>query len=710
MTGPAARFALFRDSWGVPHVRAATELDVAYGQGYVTALDRGWQVEVDRWRAEGRLAARFGPAGLEWDRFAVRVRLADTARRVYAALAPPERAWLDAYAAGTSAGLAAGGRDVPERQALARAAGGAPLPADEPWPGWAPIGVFCVNQLLFGSWPHVLWREHVARTLGPTAPAVALAGPDGGPSAGSNAWAVHGSRTASGAPLLAGDPHRLLELPGVYQQVRLACDAPGDDGFDVVGLAFPGVPGVAHFGHAATPGGSVAWGVTNAVAHGTEVVDEEDAPAADRSAGSETVPVRGAAPVQVRWEETPRGPLLTGRHALRWPVRADADAGVPAWRGLQRVRSAHDVAAVLSTWVDPVNRVLAADSTGAVLRLTAGRVPDVPPAGRALPVPAAAAAARGWRVLPAPEHVAAGVAVDANERPDRPDHDLGYAYAAPHRAARIRALLADAPAGGETPASQLRVHADTHDAGAAVLVDLLDGVDDPAADRLRAWVADGARMDPGSRGAALFARWRAALVRRTAAHPALAPLHRPHGLPGLLGPWLDGTARVGDVLTGLLAAGAPRAAGGAVVDPPALAAAALADARLPADDATWGDLHVLAPAHALAEVAAVDSAVRPGDVPGVPAGSRAPLGGSVDTVRCTPDVPGVTHAASRGSVARWVWDLSDRRGSRWGVPFGTSGDPRSPHFADQHATWARGGTVPIETDWARLRPVPLEDP
>src|SRR5690606_24762610 len=80
--GARMRFETFRDAWGVPHVRAGTEPDLAYGQGYVTARDRGWQLESDRWRAEGRLAARIGPGGLAWDRFAVRVRLVDTARRV----------------------------------------------------------------------------------------------------------------------------------------------------------------------------------------------------------------------------------------------------------------------------------------------------------------------------------------------------------------------------------------------------------------------------------------------------------------------------------------------------------------------------------------------------------------------------------------------------------------------------------------------------
>lgn len=733
----SARFELFRDDLGVPHVRAGSEADLAYGQGYVTALDRGWQLEVDRWYGEGRLAARVGVTGLEWDRFAVRVRLTDTTRRVWDALGEPERAWLAAYADGVRDGLDAGGRDIPERAELARALGGAPLPADEPWRPWTPVGTFLVHHVLFSGFPHLLWREHVARTLGPSLGDAAVGwwgardGGAGGPSSGSNAWALHGSRTASGAPLLAGDPHRLLELPGVYQQVRLA-----RPGHDVVGLAFPGVPGVLHFGHAETPQGSVAWGITNAMAHHVELCAEGcDAAAAGArvvAQGSETVPVRGGEPVVVRWAETSRGPLVTDRHSLRWPVRVTADAGVAAWRALQQARTARDVAAAFAGWVDPVDRVLAADSAGEVLRLTAGRVPVVEPADRVLPAPGGAAGPRGgearatsdttsWRALPGPQDVT-DVAVDANHRPSRPEHDLGHAYA-PHRAARIRALLADPPPGGETAAAQERVLADTHDGGAAELVAWLaaPGLGAPAdatdprrarADRLLAWVSAGARTDAEDVDAALFARWRHALVRRVAADPALAPLHQPHGLPEVFAPWLDVVARVGDALAVVLASG--------VVDARAAAAAALAD--LDEDDGehdlgggdehddgdrgtrrpeTWGDLHRLAPLHALGLV--------PGAaVPAVPAEHARPLGGSVDAVRCTAGVLGVTHAVLHGSVARWVWDLGDRRGSRWGVPFGASGDPRSPHFADQHPAWADARTVPIETDWARLRPEPLQ--
>ncbi|MCB7137481.1 penicillin acylase family protein [Cellulosimicrobium marinum] len=734
---------MHRDAWGVPHVRAADELTLARGQGYVTALDRGWQIEVDRWRAEGRLAERIGAPGLAWDRFAHRVRLADTARRAYAALADDDRAWVDAYTAGVEEGLVRG-RDVPEMHALADPAfpGGGDLPPHEPWPAWAPLGVFLVAHVLFSGFPHLLWRDHVARTLGAAVPpehATAILdvlAVDGGPTSGSNAWALAGARTSSGAPLLAGDPHRLLELPGVYQQVRLACDA-----YDVVGLAFPGVPGVPHFGHA----GDAAWGITNAMAHHVDVLAERLTRTADGGVQADgpdgpepvdvveaTVRVRTAGgPVEQRVEtfETARGVVVTGgpgaapTYAVRLPARVDADLGVGAWRRLLHARSAHDVTDAFTGWVDPVNRVLAADRRTA-LSLTAGRVPRRTEAERALPVPAWSDAARPrpQTDLPAPV-VVEDVAVDANERPARADIALGHVYAPPHRARRIRALLAttDGPLG---PLDQQRVHGDTHLLGAEpLLARLTDPPDtgatgttgttappDPdvlrAAARLRAWDR---HMDADSPDAALFAAWRATLVRRVAAHPALTPLHAPHGLDEIFAPWLSVVARVGDALPALLGAA------WLGIDGRAEAWAALAEtvtttrtttgsqagdgsvgrsgdgagARVP----TWGDAHRVLGLHVLLDVPGADA-------PRVPA---VPLSGDTDTVRCTASTPGVTDTCVRGSVARWVWDLADRDASRWGVPFGASGDPRSPHFADQHAAWADATTVPVVTDWTRLR-------
>jgi penicillin amidase len=677
VAAPTYDFDLFRDDLGIPHVRAASETALAYGQGWVTAQDRGLQIEADRMRAEERFADLAGAAGAAWDRFAARERLAATAREIHDALAPAELTWLAAYADGVTDGLRAGGRDVPELAGVPH----------RPWEPWTPVGVFLAAHVLFNGFPGVLWRAHVARHLHvpgvPLDRVLALFAADAGASSGSNAWAVHGSLTESGSPLVAGDPHRTLELPGPYQQIRLVCTDPADP-YDVLGFAFPGVPGIPHFGHAVSPdrgtGGtsSVAWGITNALAHHVEVVSD----------GAESAGPDG-------WR-------------LHWPARELSDVGVASWRGLLHARTARDVAGVFRGWVDPVNRVLAADSAGDVLSMTAGKVPAA--ADRALP---AVKPADGYVDLPAPAPVTQ-VAVDANERPTtqapaeldgrpgfgprdvrpgREAHDLGWSYP-PYRAERIRQLLAVATV-PESPENQARIHGDTRDLGAAGLVAHLADDTSPAAVRLRAWVAAGAHVDAGSTDAALYMRWRQAMAHRLAGHPVLAALHEPHGQDRVLDAALDVPTAVGAGLAGILAAG------WLGIDGPAEASGALDEVTRAAvgqppgrTEPTWGDLHVPAPLRPV-------PVAHPDPTLGV---APALVSGNNESVRCTGGSPGVALTAYRGSVARYVWDLADRTNSRWGVPFGADGRPGSPHFGDQHATWADAATTRVVTDWDRLHP------
>ncbi len=376
----------FRDSWGIPHLRAGSADELAFLQGRNAATDRSWQIEMERWRSEGRTAEQLGAPGIEWDTFARQSRLDDTARRCFDALDPDTRRWCGAYVDGVNRALGDGRRGAAEFTATGT--------SPEPWQPWTPLGVFLVHHILFASFPNKLWRAHVAATLGPDA--VDLFSIEAPVWSGSNAWAVHGSLSDSGAPLVAGDPHRLLELPGVYQQVRLACPE-----FDVVGLAFPGVPGLPHFGHA----GSVAWGITNAMADYQDLFAEElrrsgSGVEARGAAGwepaathFETLAVRGAAPVTVEIIETARGPVISGGPdgaalSLRTPARVESSLGFEALLPLLRSRSCDDVQAALGSWVEPVNSVLAADTSGGMRQFVAGRVPRRDRANRRGPVPA----------------------------------------------------------------------------------------------------------------------------------------------------------------------------------------------------------------------------------------------------------------------------------------------------------------------------------
>lgn len=100
---------IYRDVWGVPHLRADSVRELARVQGIVTARDRAWQLEVERHRARGTSASFLGPDALPWDRFVRRARLEDTARRCFEHLErrDPETAdWVRAYVDGVNEGLA----------------------------------------------------------------------------------------------------------------------------------------------------------------------------------------------------------------------------------------------------------------------------------------------------------------------------------------------------------------------------------------------------------------------------------------------------------------------------------------------------------------------------------------------------------------------------------------------------------------------------
>lgn len=94
---------ILRDDWGIPHIWASSPAGALYGQGRACALDRAWQIEFLRLRAEGRTAEAFGSSAVDWDRFARRSGMERSARTVYERSSPRTRELLDAYVAGSTA-------------------------------------------------------------------------------------------------------------------------------------------------------------------------------------------------------------------------------------------------------------------------------------------------------------------------------------------------------------------------------------------------------------------------------------------------------------------------------------------------------------------------------------------------------------------------------------------------------------------------------
>ncbi|MER7108935.1 penicillin acylase family protein [Streptomyces sp. NPDC000229] len=670
---------VYRDTWGIPHLRAADAHELSHAQGRTTALDRAWQLEVERHRAQGTTAAFLGPEAVEWDVFARRARLADTARRCFDALDEPTRTWVSAYVDGVNAGLAAGARRSPEFAATGLTPGR--------WEPWTPLAVWLSTHILFAGFPTKLWRDHVARRLGEEY--TELFATDAPGTTGSNGWLVTGDRTATGAALIAGDPHRFIEAPGVYQQIRLACPE-----FDVVGLAVPGVPGLAHFGHT----GTVAWAITNAMADyqdlyrerlrrtdGGEVEALGPDGWAPARAHTETVEVKGAEPVAVEVVETERGPVIIDGPdeaiSLRYPPRVTRELGFATLPALLAARTVADVDRAFDTWVEPVNVVQAADTGGGTLHRVAGHVPQRHRDNRLRTVPAWEPG-HEWHGAhdPMPREPVDGVAVMANARGLATP--LGVEFAPPHRADRIARLL-DASKNWTAP-EMAAVHTDTLLPSARPLLSLIAALPDlglearEVRDRLLCW---NRRMTADSMDAALFAAVRGAVVRRIARHPALAVLAEPPAYPALFQPWLALVPRVAYALETLLT-------GGPVPEADRLAAvrAALEEVAAAPPAEPWGATHRLAPWAALPDA--------DDEWPG--------LDGDHDCVLSTSSVPGVTDLSARGPAARYVWDLARREDSLWVVPFGASGVPGDPHRRDQLPLWLRGELAPVVTDWNQL--------
>ena len=736
---------ILRDDHGIPHIRAASADETIFGQGYATGIDRAWQIEFLRLRAEGRTAEVFGAPCVGWDTFARRAQIDRAARRIHDASSERTRMLLRAYADGVTRS-----HDTAEAVELTEF-DHHPIA----WSPWTPISVFIVQHLMFGRFATKLWRLHARRMLGPDALALldtewADKGRDRVPDlpseefmeeilrqmsltadvgvepdvpalgdaiSGSNAWGVAASGTDTGAPLIAGDPHRFIEIPGVYQQCHLACDE-----FDVVGFAFAGVPGLPHFAHAS----SVAWGITNAMADYQDVYVEKLSRVDDLitavtpdgqtacDAWIEKIAVRGDDPVDVEIIETENGSVVFGGPAelwavsLRTPMLSDATSTFDAVLDLLFASSIDDVEQALSGWVEPPNRMVVGDSSGSLRHHTIGRYPVRASENYWLPVPGwdekyrwrgyAGTSLPGFDADDAPtfDPEVAGHTVIANQRiADCPPMQPITTECAPNaRAKRIDQLLSD---DGQVSADDCaEIHRDVANDQVRGLIELLAGLTDltDAAAALRARLVswDGL-MGADSVEAFLFAEFRSKLVTAVTDDDALAPLGAPNGFPLWMTPYFVAGTRIAAGLDAVLA-GAPRLG----MDVQAVAARVLDEVAAGAAETTtaWGDVHVLAPLHGMdfagvtASYPELSMLVRP---------EQVPLAGDAECVLANASAVGFSHVCRLGSVARYVWDVADRDASRWIVPLGAHGDPSSDHFQDQTAMWARGDLIDVVSDW-----------
>ncbi len=403
-----------RDSLGVVRITAATRVDASRALGFVHAQERFFQMDLLRRASSGELSALVGSRALDADRTLRPHRFRDHAREAVALLPAADRAVLDAYVDGVNAGLAGLGAR-PFEYAVLR---------ETPQP-WRPEDTMLVGYTMFldlqrGSLDEEI--EGVAeRTTVPPAllafldpPGDSLDAPliggaltppgipppdsligyrpgtvDGGladdpPVTGSNNWAVAGSRTASGAAMVANDMHLGIRLPNIWFRAQI--DVPDGQGGtrSVGGLTLPGTPTVI-----AGSNGHVAWGLTNSYGDYADTVRLVPGPdstvvtasgAVPMTTVRDTIRVAHGEPVAVETAQTPFGPVLYSDaaghdYALQWVAYRAGAVNLD----LLRMETATTVGAALdivNAAGIPAQNVVIGDAAGHIGWTIGGRLPN----------------------------------------------------------------------------------------------------------------------------------------------------------------------------------------------------------------------------------------------------------------------------------------------------------------------------------------------
>lgn len=714
VTGIQLRTTVTRDSVGLPSIKAETRHDAYFALGWVHAQDRIWQMEAQRRLGAGRLAEVVGEAGLASDRYMRTLGLYRAAERSLPTLSQPTRDALQSYADGVNAWMSYNLHRLPPEFTLLRF-------KPEPWtPTDSVVWQKIMAMTLTGNWHDDILRAQLARTMEPKrlaelfpaypADAPVTLSSEGGkalldavpasmrPTPASNAWVVAGSRTRSGKPLLAGDPHLGFRAPVLWYLAEI--DAPD---LKLSGATVPGLP-FHLIGH----NGRIAWSFTATQADTVDLFVERLAgdgayrtPDGNRpfATRTETIKVKGRADEVITVRETRHGPVvsdlvaqdLAGKDevvAMAATALSEADTSVQAlyllnqagdWAGFNR--AVKDVQA-------PALNIMYGDTAGNIGFFTAGRIPVRKSGNGTVPM-------RGWTgegdwtgwipvaKLPQSLNPKAGVLVNANNKVvgDKYPYLISATWAEGYRAARIRDLLGERRDLGIE--DMTAIQSDALSLQAVEMKELLTGVEfkEPrsrdAARRIAEWdgKADRDRAEP-----LIYAAWvnrlnRAILADELKGHfPAFERL-RPQVLMDILTRrrhWCD-------------AAATPEAES---CDDQIARSLDLALADL---EAVWGK-DMKSWRWGAAHPARFDHPFL-GKVPllGGMADLQVPSDGddfTVSRAAYAVEGNGARFPQIHGAGLRAVMDLSNLADSRFVIATGQSGNPLSRHYGDMLPAWS----------------------
>jgi penicillin amidase len=498
VAGLSAPVTVLRDHHGVPSITAQTLDDLWIAQGYVTAQDRLWQMDMMRRYAAGELAAALGADYVEVDREQRTLGLRDVARRSLAQAEPQERAQLEAYARGVNAYIGQHQYGLPLEMRVLRYFPRAWTAEDS-----VLVGVSMAEMLNHGTYRDDLNRETILARLGPELTADLYVEssqrdivpghdvdeiepepetPDTEPHAakepvppysqtpysqakprsipppldrvraGSNNWVIAGAHTESGKPLLSNDMHLPHHIPNTWYEAHLTC---GD--FDVAGVTLPGAPWVI-VGH----NRRIAWGFTNV---GPDVEDvfvenfnaqgEYQTPTGWRKPElrHEVIHVKRGRDVEMDVLLTRHGPLISKeikgeqrQLALKWAI-FDTGMSLPFY-AVNSAQNWEQFRAAFARYLGPGQNVVYADADGNIGYQATGRVPLRAAGDGSLPV-SGADDAHEWigyvdfDEMPTVYNAPSGIIATANGRitADGYKYSITREWEPPYRTERIYRVL-----------------------------------------------------------------------------------------------------------------------------------------------------------------------------------------------------------------------------------------------------------------------------
>ena len=546
---------VYRDSYGVPHIYASSAHDLFFTQGYVHAQDRFWQMDFWRHIGSGRLSEMFGDSLLENDQILRTLGFARVAQVELESLDPTSMSILESYSAGVNAYLDQHqGADLSLEYLVLKMINADYQP--EPWQPlhsmtWAKVMAWDLGgnmddeiekALLLGA----LTPEQVA-DLAPSYPKDKpvivpgfqantnlaaeqdaaetqveylsnlslivkdklenldqVLGPRG-IGIGSNSWAISGSRTATGMPLLANDPHLGAQIPAIWYEIGLHCTQRGEAcPYQVTGFSFAGVPGVV-IGH----NENIAWGFTNV---GPDVQDlyiekinpenpnqyEVNGQWVDMDLVSETIRLAGGEEQDLTVRYTRHGPIISDTAYLEEDFSAAAGLELPAnyalalrWTALEpnhifraiwrfnRAANWDEFREDTRDFAAPAQNLIYADVQGNIGYQMPGNIPIRAKGDGSLPVP-------GWTdeyewtgYIPFEEQPFSfnppeGYIVTANNAVVEADYPylIATVFAHGYRAQRIVDMIEEAP--GEIDSAYIQeMQGDNKDLNAETLVPIL---------------------------------------------------------------------------------------------------------------------------------------------------------------------------------------------------------------------------------------------